>query len=274
MRNVGWVGMALLVGCTSSSTEATPSGNATGTTSTAATCSDTAGATWTPEKSRFAFGGTPVPDGSGRYTGPGGTGLTSPGYADFILNAGSPDQGRPDFTSDSEALKVHVKEYLMGFGIQQCQIATEIGVLGSGGGGGPVGGQQTTFAGHRTISLARVSAGIPVVESHANAVIDDEDKSTSESILWPELPGDVVAQAKAFRDELATPEGLAAFKAKLPENSRGEGAVGIHHTLPFGQALAFDVGWDTQTASTGQFSGQPVTYDRDGKVLVQGGGPK
>lgn len=270
MRNFGWVlGGMLLVGCTSSSTDATPSGS--GTTSAAASCDETAGAKWSLEKSRFAFGGTPVEDHPGHWTGPTGAGAGGGNFALFSLNGDSPDRNRPDFSADPEVMQTHVTEYLEGFGIQRCQIASS-NVGASGGGGGPVGGPFTPAPSHLTISLTRAIDGIVVSESNAYAMLDDEDKSTSESLFWPALTPEVIAAAKALRTRLADPATLAAYRAKFTNTYeyRTEGAVTIHHTLAFGdEPLKFWASYDTMT--TGMM---PVSFDEDGNLLEVGGGPK
>ena len=128
MTRFAWLVPVLAVfACNGSSTEATPTGN--GSPSTGADggtdaggsstgCSDTAGATWSIEKSKFAFGGAPVKDGPNHWTGPEGAAVGPPD-ALAIPNSGASAQGRPDFSADVEVLKTHVKEYLMGFGIQE-----------------------------------------------------------------------------------------------------------------------------------------------------------
>jgi hypothetical protein len=261
MTRSTWLALAFAaVACNGSSTEPTPpAGNAV------ATCSETAGATWSFEKSRFAFGGTPVWDGPGHWTSPHAAGSGGPD-ALAIPNADAPEQGRPDFSNDPEVLKQHVKEYLMGFGIGACQIA-DVSVLASFGGGGPVGGPYTTTSSHLSIVLARAIDGIPVDESHAGATMNDQDQSTHEEIFWPELPAEVVVAAKAFRDKLKDPAELAAYKSKLPTNygPLPDGMIAIHHSLGFGnEALKFHFSYDVTQARS---SGASVSFDADGKMI-------
>jgi hypothetical protein len=264
MTRLAWlVPFLTVLACDGSTTEPTPAGG-NGTTSSAATCSETAGATWSIEKSKFAFGGAPVQDGPNHWTGPEGAAVGPPN-ALAIPNSGASAQARPDFSGDVEVLKTHVKEYLMGFGIRECQISN-IEVLASFGGGGPVGGPTTQTAGHRTISLSRAIDGIPVAESHANATMNDQDQSTNEGLFWPELPADVVAGAKVFRDQLKDPATLEAYKAKLPTNFGPitSGQVMIHHSLGFGdQPLKFYFAWDAIAGNS------PVSFDADGNRVVQ-----
>jgi hypothetical protein len=88
-----------------------------------------------------------------------------------------------------------------------------------------------------TLGLKRGVAGIPVVESVAQAVFDVDYQTTSETFYWPEIPASVVMTAMSLQGELATPQGLARYKAKLPSAAQGAGQVMIHHTSG---ALYFD----------------------------------
>ena len=126
-----------------------------------------------------------------------------------------------------------------------------------------MGGPTTQTASHRSIDLSRAIDGIPVAESHANATMNDQDQSTREEIFWPELPSDVVAGAKAFRDKLKDPAELAAYKAKLPNQAQESGEVMLHHSLGFSdQPLKFYFSWSTIMGSS------PVSFDSDGKYVA------
>lgn len=266
MTRLAWLApLVVFLGCNGTSTETTPSGDG-GRNTSALTCSETAGANWTIEKSKFAFGGTPKQDGPNHWTGPEGA---AGGGVDTIAipNSGAPAQGRPDFSADSEVLKAHVKAYLMGFGIQECQIH-DVEVLSSFGGGGPVGGPVTQTSSHNSINLARAIDGIPVAESHASATMNDQDQSTREEIFWPELDADVVAAAKAFRDQLKDPVALAAYKAKLPSGFQDvDGQVLLHHSYGFStEPLKFHFSYDVSQAKSNGPSG---SFDADGKLIQQ-----
>ena len=79
------------------------------------------------------------------------------------------------------------------------------------------------------ISLVRGIDGIAVGESIAYAKFNVDDQTTSEGLYWPTIPAATVASARAFRDLLADPAALAAYKAKLPATAQGDGVVAIHH---------------------------------------------
>jgi len=109
--------------------------------------------------------------------------------------------------------------------------------------------------------------GIPVVASIAFAHLDSSDESTNEGFYWPGVPADVVAAAESLRARLADPDALAAFKAKLPEEARGDGQVMIHHsssgaTPPLAAAATYDV---EVTGVLGRGSTQ--SFDADGNAL-------
>jgi hypothetical protein len=93
-------------------------------------------------------------------------------------------------------------------------------------------------------------------------------ETTNEAFYWPEIPADVVAAAQAFRDQLAAPGGLAAFKAKLPANAQGDGSVVIHHHVA-GAAGAFKAVavYDTVTM-TPENDGGDVYFDASGNSVT------
>jgi hypothetical protein len=79
----------------------------------------------------------------------------------------------------------------------------------------------------------------------AFARFDTNDQTTFETFYWPEIPADVVTQARAFHDQLAAPGALAEYKAKLPADAQGDGHVVIHHraggsSLPFTAVTTYD----------------------------------
>lgn len=267
MRSILSTAFVVLVACNGGTTPENDGSTKTAGSGGPAVCSDTAGARWTLEKSRFAFGGTPVLDGA-RWVGPHGVvALFSPEHAMSSMNSGAPESGRPDFSADSDALQAHVKEYLMGFGIEACQIA-DIQLMGSGGGGGPVGGPTTTFVGHTTISLNRAIDGIRVHDSMAYAQINDQDQAIQEAVNWPTLPAELVADAKALRDRLRDPAKLAEYRSKLTTDFRlsDDGEVTIHHPPSFnGEAQRFYVAYDANTIGS---MGATISFDADGKRIA------
>jgi hypothetical protein len=121
-----------------------------------------------------------------------------------------------DWNADADALAAHVRAYFVSLGAQECQIARTYVTSGS--------------SGRRTIHLARAIESVQVVESISYAQINSNDESDVEGIYWPAIPQPAIDAARAFRDSIATAEGLAAYKAKLPSNARGDGTLALHHT--------------------------------------------
>jgi hypothetical protein len=193
-----------------------------------------AGASYDVTKSRFAFGSVPSPVDAGslvRWTGSDGVvAIFSDGSEMASLNAGAPEADLPDWSTDTSALAAHVGDYWVSMGVATCQIAGT-GVDSSMGGGGSVdGGVTYTSAVQNTVGLQRVVDGISVVESVAVARFDVNDQTTSEAFYWPEIPAEVVSAAIALKNQLADPNALSAYKAKLPADAQGNGSVVIHHT--------------------------------------------
>lgn len=260
---------------TGTSTPGTPaSGPSPGTTleSESSSCgddgTDLSGATWSVDKSRFAFGGMPVetPEG-GRviaWIGTDGRATVEQfGYVGASLNGGAAAASRPNWSGGSD-LVGHVESYLMTFGIPACQIGNS-SAFGSVSGGGAVGGTSTTVAGQTTVVLSRVVDGIAIVESQAHAAIDDQDQSTNETLYWPTIPAATVSAAKSLRDQLKDPNALATYKAKLPDNARSaDGEVAIHHTFMVSSGAAFKAvaTWDAH------LSDQTLSFDATGAMVT------
>lgn len=199
------------------------------------------GVTYDLTKSRFAFGGPPTKsemNGLVRWVGPQGTLAISPlGDVHASMNAGA---SSTDWSLDPVALTAHVRAYLVSLGVANCQIARDQVLGGSNG---------------MTISLARAVDAIAVVSSTAAARMNTDDQSTYELVRWPAVPSATIAAAKTFRDQLADPTALAAYRAKLPPDAQGDGLVVIHHTVVFTKPMRFDVTWDV--------SGAPATRSFD-----------
>jgi hypothetical protein len=95
-----------------------------------------------------------------------------------------------------------------------------------------------------------------------------DDQTTTESFYWPEIPADVVAAARAFRDKLAAPGALAAFKAKLPADAQGDGSVVIHHHVA-GSTGSFVAAVTYQTIQiTPQNDGGDIYFDPNGQPMM------
>ena len=189
------------------------------------------GVTYDITKSRFAFGGPPTKsemNGFARWVGPRGALAIFPsGQVDATQNAG--EFQKPDWSNDAAALSAHVRTYFVSLGVADCQIG-RVQVLGGNQG--------------MTIALARFLDEIPVVNSKANARMNVDDQSTSETLHWPALPSATISAAKSFRDQLADPLALATYRTKLPPDAQGDGQVVIHHTAVFTKPMRFDATWD------------------------------
>lgn len=209
-----------------------------GTTGSCATDAARAGARYDITKSRFAFGSKPAmqtESGRVRWVGVhGALAVESNGAELAIMNGGAPESALPDWSGDPAKLTAHVTAYWEAMGLAGCQLA-QTHVDGSGGGSSN-GTVTTSFSGPSTIVLERAVAGVPVVESMATARFNVEDSTTSESFYWPEIPAAAVGAAVAFAQRLADPQALAAYKAKLPADAQGDGAVVIHHSGSFSTA--------------------------------------
>ncbi|HEY4014910.1 MAG TPA: hypothetical protein VGM06_16320 [Polyangiaceae bacterium] len=200
-------------------------------------------------KSRFAFGSTPVAVDAGslvRFTGADGVvAIFRDGSELASLDAGAPEQNLPDWSADPSALTAHVRAYFESMGLADCQVGAAQ-VFGGAEGGGSAGGSTFIMATSNTVLLARGVDGVPVVESTASARMTVDDQSTSEGFYWPTIPASVATAAIAFRDRLADPAALTAYKALLPADAQGQGQVVIHHTSaaspsPFASATTYDV---------------------------------
>jgi hypothetical protein len=200
------------------------------------------GAAYDITRSRFAFGSTPTEEttnGMTRWTGKDGVlAIGAFGATTGAMNGGAPETALPDWSDDPDALTAHVRDYWIAMGVPACQILrTQVSAR--------VGSDGTH---QRTILLERGLDQIPISESRASARFDNADQSTSEGFLFPSIPPEVVAAARAFRDQIADPSGLAAYKSKLPADAQGQGALTIHHSAmsfvpnaPFNSAVTWDV---------------------------------
>jgi len=256
--------IALVGGCSSKSTGAAPAGSGSAGATSCDVGAALTGVTYDVAKSKFAFGGTPTaspfPSGGTHYVGPHGAMLVDQlGYVLASMNSDAPENGLAGAAGDDAAIIQRVKDYFGTMGLDGCQITTP-NILGSGGGGGPTSGSGgVTTVGPRTVSLSRAVDGIPVFHSIANAEFRAGDVTTNESMRWPTIPADVVAAARALRDQLKDPAKLAAYRAKLPANAQGDGQVVIAHTEFATATTAF-------TAVAAWYVGQPygVFFDANG----------
>lgn len=213
-----------------------------------------AGTRYDIARSRFAFGSSAtrqVVGGVTTWTGTDGAvviGLFGYRTTGTMKSAGDPRARHREWSADPAAMTTHVRDYWIAMGVPPCQI-------------------EESNGGRTRSSLRRSLDTIPIVESGAWASIDSADRSTEESFRWPAIPPDVVASARAFRAQIADPAGLAAFKAKLPVEARGDGVLVIHHNEwvmvpPFIAVATWDV----------TFARAKHMYDANGVEVVQVGG--
>ena len=150
-------------------------------------------------------------------------------------------------------------------GVDACQIA-RTNIFSSGGGGGASDGSSTTvLPSHQSVVLSRGIDGILVAESNASAQVDNADQSVSESLFWPTIPADVVTAARELKSALAAPGALAAFKAKLPSNAQGDGAIVIHHTSGISQSASIQAVATYDVQQVNSFGdGASVSFDSNG----------
>lgn len=94
---------------------------------------------------------------------------------------------------------------------------------------GPTDPQFESF----TSVVSRQIGGIPVPESFAWATINADEDVVEESVFWPDVPANAIADARALVAMLTDASKVAAFKANLPAGLAGaqsEGGVAIHHS--------------------------------------------
>jgi hypothetical protein len=237
------------------------------------TASGLAGVPYDVTRSKFAFGSStpPVAEDAGslvRYTGPDGVvAIFTDGSESASLDADAPESSLGGWSGDGSTLTAHVEQYWEAMGVPACQILRTDITSGGSGGGSSSGGTTTFTPSPSTVGLVRGISGIVVAESTAFAQFDVDDQTTSEGFYWPAIPADVVSAALALDTQLASPTALAAYKAKLPANAQGDGAVFIHHTegsstAAFQAVATYDVEpspLGESTALSFDANGNPVT---------------
>ena len=139
-----------------------------------------------------------------------------------ISHPGSPALQAGPYGSSLQEHNDHVLAYFVGCGIPRNQIASVNGSPEVETGGSP---SNTTSSSLKlvsdTSSLVRAVDGIPVVDSVAWARFNAKDHVVRETVYWPALPGQVLADAEALRKELSDPAALAAFEGHLPAGATG-----------------------------------------------------
>ena len=82
-------------------------------------------------------------------------------------------------------------------------------------------------------ALQRTVEGIPVIDSFAWARVNSRGEVVQEGVYWPAIPSDVLQQVHQFREMLADPKRLEAFKSRLTVPA-GEGVIVIRHSSATG----------------------------------------
>jgi hypothetical protein len=198
------------------------------------------------------------------------------------MNADAPESNLPDWSSDRAASAAHVLAYFESMGMEACQVPGSGATYFASGTGTADGGFTSFTSNGSTTELERGYSGIRINESIAFARFESADQTTSESLYWPAIPADVVSAAIAFQTALATPAGLAAYKALLPPDAQGDGHVIIHHSSsgsqgPFAAEATYDV-LSTVPADAGQAGGdsgvliaidepQLLSFDSNGNLV-------
>lgn len=154
------------------------------------------------------------------------TELVSAG-AHAVPNNPFPDPTTGVYPGDSDAQNAAVQSYFTAAGLPADQVASV-----SADGATRVHGQDV-LSGWYSI-LHRGYDGIPIDDSIAAAALNAGGLSSSEQVYWPDIPVDVLEQARVFKKMLADPTKRAAYIQKLPASSR-DAILVIHHTSSFWQ---------------------------------------
>lgn len=154
-----------------------------------------------------------------------------------IPNATAPTRARPPFSQDAARHNDEVRAYFLKAGLPPSQIARVSEQVAMQGGGRDTGEEFNP-------SLAQVDAyfstvfrqapnGVPLPDSYAWARINLDGDVVMESVYWPEIPAQVLANAETLRATLEDATKRAAFINKLPHDADSEpaaGQVAIRHT--------------------------------------------
>jgi hypothetical protein len=268
---LAFAGLGWTAGC-SSTPSAASSGVSTEGGSDCPTGGPLAGAAYDIAKSKFAFGSAPVAVDAGplvRWTGSEGVVAVFPDGSEMAsLDANAPAGNLPGWSSDAETLSGLVTSYYVSMGVESCQIAGIEATYSAGGGGSTDGGSAVVVEEQTIVGLGRAVDGIPIEESSALAQFDVQGQTTYEAFYWPEIPADVVSAALAFRDQLAMPGALAAYKAKLPADAQGDGSVVIHHHVAGTQGAFVAVATYQTVQITPEDDGGGLYFDPNGQPMM------
>lgn len=110
-------------------------------------------------------------------------------------------------------------------------------------------------------ALQRTVEGVPVADSFAWARVNSRGEVVQEGVYWPAIPSEVVKQVHQFRELMADPQRLQAFKSHLGAPG-GEGAVVIRHSSAalnesFESFASYDVSMHVPASPSGQKTPTP-----------------
>jgi hypothetical protein len=149
------------------------------------------------------------------------------GAANGVRDVPIPDPAIGVYPGGPDAQNAAVKSYFVAAGLPEGQVASI-----SADGTVYMRGQYVLEGSYSL--LHRGWEGVPIDDSIAFAFFDAKGRSASEQVYWPEIPSEVLTQARAFQKMLADPAQKAAYVEKLPASSRVAKLV-IHHTSWFWQ---------------------------------------
>jgi len=172
--------------------------------------------------------------------------------------------GLPPIGNGYEDHDKFVKDYFVKLGLPAEQVASvrAMTMVEAHGPSAEVGRTVPQFAAYYS-ALQRTVEGVTVADSFAWARANSRGDVVQEGVYWPAISSDVVKQVHEFRELLADPQRLQAFKARLPV-SGGEGSVVIRHSSPtagdaFESFASYDVSLHVPASASGQKTPAPGT---------------
>jgi hypothetical protein len=120
------------------------------------------------------------------------------------------------FTANPDEHSAAVKSYFLSLGLPSSEIGgMHVTTLMRGGGSLAVIEKQKLEFVHYTSHMERFVGGVPVEGSHAYAAIDVNGDLIAESVLWPTIPQEIVANAIKLAKRLSTESEKADFLSTL-----------------------------------------------------------
>jgi hypothetical protein len=225
-----------------------------------------AGASYDVSQSKFAFGNKPSLDTAHhqtRWVGRDGIAtIANNGAAVAIMNSRAPALDLPSWSDDPGALEDRVVDYFANMGIERCQVG-EPDITSNGAGVQAADGSLSMKWDPPTVVLTRAIDSISIPESRASARWVSGDRATAESLYWPTIPAEVVRDAFALQAILRDPSQLTNYKARLPDDARGDGKVVIHHNDQPGPAFRATAVYEVE------LSNETRAYDLKGNPVPE-----